>query len=93
VLNSGDKLAIRDFVMAHFAFDPGAPPLDARLERMSQIHANQGSITIKSIGMANPGLVELAATSTLSGPMTVRIQIDSVAPWKIHGMLVLAGGD
>jgi CubicO group peptidase (beta-lactamase class C family) len=93
VLNSGDKSAIRNFVMAHFAFDPGSPPLEGRLERMSQIHTNQGSITIKSMGMANPGLVELAASSSVNGPMTLRIQIDSVAPWKIHGIMVLAGGD
>ena len=91
-INSGDTASLRKFIVAHFASEPGDPPIDERVQRIGRMHENLGDISVERIEMFDDGPFEMALKSTLQGLVVVRVVADRAEPYRIRGLQVRIGG-
>ena len=87
ILNARDRDALRKFVDERFDAGPGAPPADARVERLGGLHDALGDLAIRSMQPAKPGEVSAvvqAARTEAWRRMT--LFFDPAAPTRIRGV-------
>ncbi len=92
VINGGDAAALRTFIVEQFVTGPGAPSVDARVERISGLHDRLGLLTIERTEVFDDGPAEISLTSAVQGRAVLRVVIDRAAPYKIHGLQIQVGG-
>ena len=85
-LNTGDAARIRAFIVEHFAPDPDAPPLDARVRRLVETHGSLGELTVLNIRQGGPGAFAVTTKTGQGGRVTIRAEIDPGTPPRIRRM-------
>ncbi len=91
-MNSGDTAQVRRYIEAHFVMEPGAPGLEVRVQRISGMRERLGVLHILGIETFVDGPVEVRLRSTLQEGVLLRVAMDRVAPYTIHGVQVQVGG-
>jgi CubicO group peptidase (beta-lactamase class C family) len=92
VLNAGDVPALRKFISDHFASEAGGPTLGERLQRFTGAHDNLGLLTIVRLESFDDGSVEVTLNTAAQGLAVMRVNVDSSAPYLIHGIQIRIGG-
>ena len=90
-LNSADDAKIAALIRNHFAVEPDAPPVAVRTERFKSLHERFGDFVVTSVQAFDSGPVDVHVSGK-GGDATLKVQVDLKAPWKIHGIQLLAGG-
>jgi CubicO group peptidase (beta-lactamase class C family) len=91
-INTGDSAAMRRFILARFAAEPGTPTVDERVQRMSGVRERLGTLTVERIDTFDQGPAELTLDSAVHGAAVMRVIIDREAPYRIHGLQIQIGG-
>ncbi|MDB4905407.1 MAG: hypothetical protein JWO05_191 [Gemmatimonadetes bacterium] len=91
-LNSADDTKIAAVIRDHFAVEPDAPSVAVRTERFKGLHERFGDFVVTSVEAFDSGPVDVHVSSK-GGNATLKVQVDLKAPWKIHSIQLLAGGD
>jgi CubicO group peptidase (beta-lactamase class C family) len=91
-INTGDSAAVRRFIGGRFTVDPGSPPLDQRVERLSGMRERLGALTVQRIETFDQGPAEITVNTAVQGPAVIRVNVDRVPPYRIHGLQIQVGG-
>ncbi len=91
-INADDTLRLRQIIVAHFASDADAPPVDERLKRIGGLHALLGNLTLERVEQFDEGPLEMTLRSAQEGLVVVAVQADRGEPYTIHGLQVRVGG-
>jgi hypothetical protein len=91
-INAGDSVAMRRFIVEHFAEDEGAPSIDERVRRIGGLHERLGVLTVKKIETFEQGPAEITLESVVQGSAVLKVNVDRAAPYSIHGLQILVEG-
>jgi hypothetical protein len=91
-INTGDSAAVRRFIVDRFTVDPGSPPLDQRVERLSGLRERLGALTVQRIETFDHGPAEITLNTAVQGPAVLRVNVDGAAPYRIHSLQIQVGG-
>ena len=91
VVNRGDAKALRDFITTHFVQGSGAPTVDERVERITRMHENLGTLTLQEIEVFADGPADVRVKSSVQGAAVLKVTLSGTPP-RIASMQVLLGG-
>ncbi len=91
-INAGNATALRKYIAEHFTAGPGDPTVDDRMSRIGRLHEALGDMTVRSMESFLGATVDVMLDSTVNGAVLLRVEIDPVSPYRIHGVQVRVGG-
>lgn len=91
-ISSGDRAAIRAFIIQHSETGPGKPSVEQRAERMLSMHDNLGEIKLARMDQVDSATVEMSLTSQKLGPLTMKVLMTGGVPARIRAVQILVGG-
>ncbi len=90
-INGGSGDALLAFVKAHFDVGEGSPKSETRVERLSEMHSNLGTLEIKGMSDTGDGPVRVGLRTSHEGPATLLVDIDRSGEHRIRRIGVMVG--
>ncbi len=92
-LSSGSPDAFEAMAKEHYAPELLARTPEQRRSMVERIHADFGALTVTARNATGPSHVELAMKSATNPmPMTIAMDFESAAPFRITGVAIRVGG-
>ena len=92
VVNTADRAVIRPFIVDRFVNGPDGPSIDERLERLSSMKGNLGTLEILGVTVGDDGGLQVQLRTSNEPQATLIMYVEPAAPHRILRLSMMVGG-